>query len=60
MAFATEGAACKPFISAVAAVPARPESSGAAMNERPAVRAERRSLKRRLVFWMGSISRTRG
>ena len=60
MAFATLGATCKPFKSALAAVPAKPESSGPAMNERPAVRAESRSLRRRFVFWIGSISRMRG
>ena len=60
MAFATEGASFIPVSKALAAVPAKPESSGAAINERPAVKAERRSLSRRLVFWMGSISRTRG
>ena len=60
MAFATEGASCKPVTSAEAAVPAKPESSGAAMNDRPAVRAVRRSLRKRLVFWIGSILRMRG
>lgn len=60
MAFATEGAACRPFTSTEAAVPAKPESSGPPMNDRPAVRAVRRSLRRRFVFWMGSISRMMG
>lgn len=60
MAFATDGASCNPFTSASAAVPTRPESSGAAMNDKPAVRALRMSPRRTLVFWMGSISRMRG
>lgn len=60
MAFATEGASCSPLKSAVAAVPAKPESSGVPMNDRPAVRAVSRSLRRTLVFWTGSISRIRG
>lgn len=53
--FATEGADCKPLTSTLAAVPAMLEISGTAMNERPAVKAERRSLRRTLVFWTGSI-----
>lgn len=60
MAFATDVASRNPFNSASTAVPAKPESSGAAMNVKPAVRAVRRSPRRTLVFLMGSISRIRG
>ena len=60
IAFATLGAACKAVTRASAAVPATPAISGPARKERPAVRAERRSERTRLVCWMGSISRMRG
>lgn len=60
MASATEGASCKAVTSALAARPATPESSGPAMNERPAVSAERRSWRNTWVLWTGSISSMRG
>ena len=60
MALATPGAACKPAKSALAAVPAKPEISGPAINERPAVSAVRRSFSTTLVVCLGSISVIKG